>query len=112
MVLGISFPEPLYVTGINPGDRSITVGIKEQLFGRQFTIAGVNMLVSDDEIPGRIDVKIRYRYDARPATLRLKDETGEIIFDEPQRAITPGQSAVFYDDDLVIGGGIIDEVLA
>jgi tRNA-specific 2-thiouridylase len=110
--LGISFPEPLYVTGINPGDRSITVGIKERLFGRWFTIAGVNLLVSGEEIPGKIDVKIRYRHDARAATLKLTGDKGEIIFVEPQRAITPGQSAVFYDDDLVIGGGIIDEVLS
>lgn len=110
--LGISFPEPLYVTRIDPDDRSITVGIKERLFGRRFTIAGVNLLVSGEEIPGKIDVKIRYRHDARAATLELTGDKGGITFDEPQRAITPGQSAVFYDDDLVIGGGIIDEVLA
>lgn len=109
--LGISYPAPLYVTRINPDDGSITVGTRERLLATRFTAVRANLLVSNEEIPGKIDVKIRYRHRARAATLRLKDDNGEVIFDEPQRAITPGQSAVFYDDDLVVGGGVIDKVL-
>ncbi len=110
--LGISFPSPHYVTGINPDEGSITVGIEERLLAGHFTIVGVNLLVSDDAIPGKVDVKIRYLHQAHAATVRLEGGMGEVIFDRPQRAITPGQSAVFYDDDLVIGGGIIDRILA
>lgn len=109
--LGISNPEPLYVTGINPDDRSITVGVRERLFARHFTVVRMNLLVSDDDIPGNIDAKIRYRHCTSPAALKLRDCNAEVIFDEPQKAITPGQSAVFYNGDIVIGGGIIDKIL-
>ncbi len=109
--LGISYQAPLYVTGIDPDEESITVGIRERLFARHFTIGEVNLLIPDENIPGKVDVKIRYSGRAAAATLKLKDGSGEVIFDEPQEAITPGQSAVFYYDDLVIGGGAIDRIL-
>jgi tRNA-specific 2-thiouridylase len=109
--LGISNPEPLYVTGINPDDRSITVGVRKRLFARHFTVVRMNRLVSDNDIPGNVDAKIRYRHCTSPAALRLGECNAEVIFDEPQKAITPGQSAVFYNGDIVIGGGIIDKIL-
>jgi tRNA-specific 2-thiouridylase len=75
----------------------------------EFTAAGFNWIAFDtpDE-PVRADVRVRYRHTAAPATITpLKDGRAHIIFDEPQRAITPGQATVFYGGDEVVGGGWI-----
>jgi tRNA-specific 2-thiouridylase len=109
--LGISSPSPLYVTGINANDGSIRVGLEGQLFARRFTVEGVNILVSDEDIPEKADAKIRYRHKPGAAIVKLASDAAEVIFDEPQKAITPGQSAVFYNGDIVIGGGVIGEIL-
>jgi tRNA-uridine 2-sulfurtransferase len=107
---GISSPSPLYVIHIDPANRSITVGTKEYLLARAFSAREINMLVPDYEIPLNIIAKIRYKHTGSPAHLSIDGDIASVIFDEPERAITPGQSVVFYSGDQVIGGGIIDKV--
>lgn len=109
--LGISNRKPLYVTHIDAANATVTVGPKEMLYGSRFTVTGVNLMVSSGEMPNKAEVKIRYRHKAAPAAVVLSDGEGEVSFDRPERAITPGQSAVFYRDDTVLGGGIIERVL-
>lgn len=110
--LGVSYPEPLYVTHIDAENAVVTVGPKDRLLKSRFTVTGIKLIVSPEEVPAQVDVKIRYRHRPAPATVNLSNGTGEVFFDQPERAITPGQSAVFYQDDVVLGGGVIDEVLA
>ncbi len=108
--LGISNPSPLYVTKINPAEGSVTVGTEEYLYARRFSAVSLNLFCDNLKSPGSIEAKIRYRHQPAPAILTLTENTAEVVFAEPQRAITPGQSAVFYDGERVIGGGVIDKV--
>ena len=107
--LGIAHPKPLYVVKIERSANRIVVGEAEDLESTEFTAIGVNWVAFD--LPSeavRADVKVRYRHDPAPATIyAVSDSTARIAFDEPQRAITPGQAAVFYNGDEVIGGGWI-----
>jgi tRNA-specific 2-thiouridylase len=105
--MGISSEDPLYVVRIDTENNSIIAGGKDDLLANEFRVVDTNWLVSDEEIPERITAKIRYRHPAAPAKLYLCDDKATVEFDEPQRAITPGQSAAFYDDDILIGGGVI-----
>ncbi len=108
---GLSASSPLYVTRINPADRSITVGTKEHLFSRRFSVVDLNLLVDAGGLPEKIEAKIRYRHEGSPACLRLHDGGAVVTFENPERAITPGQSAVFYSGDRVLGGGVIERVI-
>jgi len=108
---GISSDTPLYVTKIDPENGSITVGRKEHLMSRAFSVIDINWLIDPQDLPEQVDIKIRYRHDGNPAHVAFSDNNLTATFIEPQRAITPGQSAVFYDGDRVLGGGIIDKVL-
>ncbi len=109
--LGVSSPEPLYVLAIHPDSHRVTVGADEDLRTRDLYANRVNWV----SIPGlaegeqvRVSIKIRHRHTPATATLsRVDSETVYARFDEPQRAITPGQSAVFYQEDEVAGGGWI-----
>ncbi len=107
--LGISASEPLYVCDIEPATRNVTLGGNSDLFSAQASVGGVNWISGDlPEHTVRCRVKIRYRQAEQPATVTpCPDGGATVTFDEPQRAITPGQSAVFYDGDIVLGGGII-----
>lgn len=109
--LGISSESPLYVVKINKDDNSVVVGSDDELRVSRFAVCSVNLLVEPKDIPGDITVKIRYRHDDSAASVDFYDEGMTVTFKDPQRAVTPGQSAVFYSGDLVIGGGIIDEIL-
>lgn len=106
--LGISLPEPLYVTGIDAEKNAVYVGSREAAMSREFTVCEVNWL----QEPGgefRAGVKVRSTMRARPATVRpLAEDKAHVKFDEPQWAPAPGQAAVFYLDDSVAGGGTID----
>lgn len=109
--LGISSKAPLYVLRINADDNSVIVGEDEELLARKFRVSSVNMLMEPQDIPEEITAKIRYKHQDSPATVDFFGDGMAVTFKKPQRAITPGQSAVFYTGDFVIGGGIIDEVI-
>jgi tRNA-specific 2-thiouridylase len=108
--LGISSKDPLYVLKINKDDNSLIVGENHELLTREFTVSSVNLLTESGDIPEKMTVKIRYRHTDSAASVDFFGDGMTVTFDEPQRAITPGQSAVFYAGEYVIGGGIIDEV--
>ena len=109
--LGLTSPEPLYVLNIHPDSHQVTVGADSDLFSRDLYADRLNWISIPDLLPGdqlRVTVKIRHRH--TPATAILTSAGPGLIhahFDEPQRAITPGQSAVFYQQDEVLGGGWI-----
>ncbi len=107
--LGISLPEPMYVIDVCPDTNTVVLGKEEFLFKRELTAHKIN-LISVAKIEGEMKVKakIRYRQAEAPATvIQNADDEIKVIFDEPQRAITRGQSVVLYDGDTVVGGGII-----
>ncbi|HWQ54950.1 MAG TPA: tRNA 2-thiouridine(34) synthase MnmA [Bryobacteraceae bacterium] len=109
--LGIATGEPLYVIATDPATRQVTVGDGANLLRDELTAAGVNWIaVAALAEPVRAEVKIRHRHDAAPATIYPTAEPARarVCFDQPQRAITPGQAAVFYQGDLVLGGGWIE----
>ena len=107
--IGIADEKPLYVVSINADRNRVTVGSANELLSDEFTAAGVNWVAFDS--PGEpvcAEVRVRYRHTAAPATITsLPDQRARVVFDEPQRAITPGQATVFYRGDEVIGGGWI-----
>lgn len=108
--LGLSAAAPLYVTRIDLADRSVTVGPRRSLERVSLTASGVNW-VSGVAPTGlvRVTAQIRHRHAPAQATLLALDAVrAELTFDEPQAAITPGQAVVFYDRDVVLGGGWID----
>jgi len=124
------FPEAMYVVAIRPADRTVVLGPREELLGRGLVVREVNWLVAADR-QGRVrrpqaadrnvapgldtdrdsgfSVQIRHHATAATAEI-IRDEDGEIelALNEPVSAITPGQSAVFYDGDRVLGGGVIE----
>ena len=107
--LGISSTKPLYVCGICPASGNVVLGSNDDLFSREADVSVFNWI--SGEVPGgefRCKAKIRYRQPEQWATvLPTGADTVHITFDEPQRAITPGQVAVLYDGDIVLGGGTI-----
>ena len=107
--LGISSTEPLYVCGICPASGNVVLGSNDDLFSREADVSDFNWI--SGEVPGgefRCKAKIRYRQPEQWATvLPTGADTVHITFDEPQRAITPGQATVLYDGDIVLGGGTI-----
>jgi tRNA-uridine 2-sulfurtransferase len=97
------------VLQIEAAKNRIVVGEEGELESMELLAKGVNWVAFDEPSePVRADVKVRYRHGPAPATiLPLSDDRARIIFDEPQRAITPGQATIFYDGDEVVGGGWI-----
>lgn len=108
--LGIANEKPLYVVQIERLKNQIVVGEQEALESTEFTARGVNWVAFETPSePVRAEVKVRYRHDPANATIHpLPDARVRIIFDEPQRAITPGQATIFYRADEVVGGGWIE----
>ena len=107
--LGLSSPEPLYVLKIHPDSHRVEVGPDHALRAQTLRANRLNWIsIARPEVPVRVQIKIRHRHEPASATLQVMgpDEI-EAVFDEPQRAITPGQSAVFYQNDEVAGGGWI-----
>jgi len=107
--LGVATGSPLYVIQINGDQRQVVVGGQEDLYSRSLRARRVNLVAVDDlREPMRVRVKIRHRHEGSAATLEKSSHDEVLVtFDEPQRAITPGQAAVFYDEDVVVGGGWI-----
>jgi len=108
--LGLSSAIPLYVVGIDAGQAAVTVGPRESLDRTSLTASRVNWIAGETPAaPVRADVRIRYRHAEAPATVTpLGDGRVTVTFDTPQAAITPGQATVFYDGEMVLGGGWID----
>ncbi len=104
--LGMAFGQRAYVLGKRGTD--VIIGDNDRLFSKHVWVEQVNYIPYDRPAQP-IEVEAKLRYSARTARARLipKDNGCELIFEEPQRAVTPGQTAVFYDGDMVIGGGII-----
>jgi tRNA-specific 2-thiouridylase len=107
--LGVSSPTPLYVLNIDPASHRVTVGPDEELATHNLRARDLNWIsIPALTAPMRVQIKIRHRHEPAWATLEPAG-MDEVIatFDEPQRAVTPGQSAVFYNGDEVVGGGWI-----
>ena len=106
--LGITSPNPLYVTAIDPDSGDITIGPESELYQHSLRAEGVNYILGHAPASGTaVSIKIRYKSTQSPARLYPQNGHALLHFDEPQRAVTPGQAVVFYRDDEVIGGGRI-----
>ena len=109
--LGISYKVPLFVLGFNKVKNELIVGEEQELYRKEMKVGDVNLLLMDS-IDKPMDVTVKIRYSSKPAEAIINQtEAGyiQVIFKNPQRGITPGQSAVFYIDDVVVGGGKIIE---
>ena len=106
-----SYKEPLFVIGFNVRKNELIVGTMKEAFKKEAIISNVNILIKDINIENlRVAVKTRYSKKESFATLNVINEDKiKINFEEPEKSLTPGQSAVFYLDDVVVGGGIIEE---
>jgi tRNA-specific 2-thiouridylase len=107
--LGFAAGKPLYVLSIDPEKNRVVVGDDESLRTASFEVTGTNWVsIAAPNSPRRATVKIRHKHEPSSATIEpLSDDTTRITFDVPQRAVTPGQAAVFYHGDVVLGGGWI-----
>ncbi len=107
--LGIAHERPLYVINIDAPNNRVVVGPQEELLSCEFIAAGVNWIAFDPPAAAvRAEVRVRYRHVPEPATITpMGGDRVRVVFDEPQRAITPGQTTVFYRSDEVVGGGWI-----
>ncbi len=107
--IGIPSSEPYYVIGIYPHENRVEIGNRDDLLSRCFLVGEVNWVsIAAPVYPVRADVQVRYRHRASPASVAVvESDKVRVDFEKPQRAITPGQSAVFYDGDLLLGGGKI-----
>ncbi|MFQ6071014.1 MAG: tRNA 2-thiouridine(34) synthase MnmA [Candidatus Aminicenantales bacterium] len=112
--IGISAPHPLFVLSIEEKENSIVVGTDDRLYKK--TLVASDVVFISGEVPARpleVTAKIRYLHrGARAHLIPLNSDSFLVEFDEPQRAITPGQAVVFYDDDVVLGGGTIEKLVS
>jgi tRNA-specific 2-thiouridylase len=110
--LGIAAREPLYVIATEPATQRVIVGRNEELLRARLSVKEVNWIsIPPIATPLRAKVRIRNKHQAAPATISPTADPAriEVHFDEPQRAVTPGQGAVFYSGELVLGGGWIEQ---
>jgi tRNA-uridine 2-sulfurtransferase len=106
--LGLAWPKPLYVIGIDAANRQVIVGEKQHLSVSGCHVFNVNWLVDPPSATLEAACRIRYRHQEVPSRLTILDDGNvQVAFDQPQYGVTPGQAAVFYDDDRVLGGGWI-----
>jgi tRNA-specific 2-thiouridylase len=108
--MGQGFGKPMYVVGLEAAANRVIIGEEKDLYTDELTAGEVNFISisgADGGVPAV--VKIRYKDEGKPATVySLGNRRVKVVFDSPQKAVTPGQSAVFYDGDRVLGGGIIE----
>jgi len=107
--LGVATGSPLYVIQLKGDACQVIVGSQDELYSRALRAHRVNLISIDDlRQPMRVSIKIRHKHQPAPAVMeKISEEEILATFDEPQRAVTPGQAAVFYDGDTVVGGGWI-----
>jgi tRNA-specific 2-thiouridylase len=107
--LGVATGSPLYVIQIKGDRRQVVVGNQEDLYSKTMRVRKINLIsVGELSEPMRVQVKIRHRHEPASAQIEVSGTDEMLItFDQPQRAITPGQAAVFYEGDIVVGGGWI-----
>ena len=109
--LGIAAGHPLYVTQINAKNNQVFLGQRPEVYKKEFTLKEGHFLSKFSKKKIEIKVRIRYNHqEASAAVYSVKDKL-KVIFKQPQFAVTPGQSAVFFDKDTVLGGGIIQKVI-
>jgi len=109
--LNLTVGHPVYVVRIDATTNRVIVGGESDLLHRQLIASQLSWVSGEPpKSPVRITARIRYRSPEAPASLKVNADTAEVLFDEPQRAITPGQAVVFYQGEEVLGGGIIDSV--
>jgi tRNA-specific 2-thiouridylase len=103
------FAEPMFVTAIRPADRAVVIGPRDELLGHGLVAREVNWLADAPSVGAHVEVQVRHRAPAaRAEVVRIDGDEIELALDEPVSAITPGQSAVFYDGERVLGGGFIE----
>ena len=107
--LEIALGRPMYVVALDSKNNRVVLGDNEDLFKTELTASDFNYIPGEMPAgPFRCTAKVRYKHPEQPATARLMDDGRvKVVFDQPQRAITPGQAVVLYDDDEVLGGGTI-----
>ena len=107
--LGIALGQPMFVIAIHPEDNTVVLGTKEELQGKSFFAKEIN-LMKYAKIPDGLEVtaKIRYRNEGKKASLYPEDNRLRVVFHETMDSITPGKSAVFYEGEDVVGGGVIE----
>ncbi len=108
--LGLSLREPLYVCAKRAADNTVILGRGEELFSKSLTASGINLIACERiSSPLRLRAKVRYKQREQWATVeQTAEDRLRVDFDEPQRAVTPGQAVVFYDGSCVVGGGTIE----
>ena len=106
--LGISYKVPLFVLGFNKEKNEVIVGEENKLYKKEVIVEDINLLLFD-EIKDWLEVDVKTRYSTKTSKAKIIQEENNIRlkFNEPARALTPGQSAVFYLDDIIVGGGKI-----
>jgi tRNA-specific 2-thiouridylase len=107
--LNLAMGHPVFVLAIRPETGEVVIGNSDEVYSDKLQAGNLNfMAIEDLEGEMTVDAKIRYSHKGSKCTVRkIKEDTVECIFEEPQRAITPGQAVVFYQGDIVIGGGTI-----
>ena len=107
--LGIPDATPYYVVALDPAENAVVVGKKEDLYQHELSVGDVNWTSGKEpDLPSDFFTKIRYRHQGASARVTFPHKgIYNVSFQKPQMAITPGQFAVFYNDDVVMGGGVI-----
>lgn len=110
--LGVAAGKPLYVVNVDARNNRIVLGEEDKLYNRGLEAEKLSWVNPPEQDDMRVNAKIRYRHGEEPALVRIdkESEVARVEFDTPQRAITPGQAVVFYQEDMLIGGGWISEV--
>lgn len=109
--LGIALGKSMYVCDKNSKTNTVTLCEDAELYKTELLADDFNWIIPPEAKTFKCNAKIRYRHEEQPATVTIEDDIVKVVFDEPQRAITPGQSVVLYDGDYVLGGGIIKQKL-
>ena len=108
--LGIAFGKPMFVVALDVENNRVILGDDSEVFSESLVASDLNFISIEKPVDGmKVAAKIRYSAKESPATVHIIDDNRiKVVFDEPQRAITPGQAVVFYDGDVVVGGGTIE----